>query len=139
MQPIEGITPESLWVFFYVLVAILAVAALVFKVIVFYQGQKDRKEKKEKEARGETQKPVAGIQEKLKTIETRLDSIDEKLDRDKKRLEKLEGKQDDIQAGFRALCNASLALLNHEMHNGNTEEMEAAQKGLQTYLLDQIK
>lgn len=139
MQPIQGISPDALWTFLYVLVALLVVAGLVFKVIDFAQGQKDRRKKKEQEMKGESQEPISGIRERLGIIESRLDSIEEKLDRDKKRLEQLEGKQDDIQEGFRALCSAQLAILNHEMHNGNQDEMEAAQSGLQKYLLSQIK
>ena len=134
MQPIEGITPNGLWTFAGVAVGLLAVALMVFKLVEFIQNQNDRKNS----ASGEAQEPVRAISSRLTSIEERLDSIDVKLDRDKRRLEALEGKQNEIQNGFRALCTASLALLNHEMHNGNGEEMEAAQKGLQAYLVNRV-
>ena len=134
MQPIEGITPSALWIFAGVAVGLLAISLMVFKLVEFVQGQKDRKAK----ANGRSREPVNKIETRLTAIEKRLDEIDGKLDRDKKRLENLEGKQDEIQSGFRALCTASLALLNHEMNNGNAVEMETAQKNLQAYLVNRI-
>lgn len=55
--------------------------------------------------------------------------VDRKLTRDKERIDKLED-------GQKAICRGVLALLNHELHNGNTEEMETAKKGIDTYLID---
>ena len=58
------------------------------------------------------------------------------VDSDKRRLEALESQQDDADEGFRVLCKATLALLNNVLHNGNGDEMEAAQKALQNYLIE---
>ncbi len=134
MQPIEGITPGALWIFSGVAVGILAIALMVFKLVEFIQGQKDRRNK----ASNIAQEPVAKIENRLTVIENRLNSIDDKLDRDKRRLEALEGKQDEIQSGFKALCTANLAIMNKLMHNGNDKEMEEAQKKLQDYLVSRI-
>lgn len=134
MQPIEGITPGALWITAGVLVSMLAIALMIFKLVEFIQGQRDRK----RSSQGLSQEPMRAFGVRLTAIEGRLDSIDDKLDRDKRRLEALEGKQDEIQNGFRVLCSASLAMLNHEMHNGNHQEMEDAQKKLQEYLVNRV-
>ena len=134
MEQIQGITPRALWIFAGVAVGLLAIALMIFKLVEFIQGQADRRDK----SSGNAQEPIRAITIRLTAIEDRLDSIDGKLDSDKRRIESLEGKQNEIQNGFRALCTASLALLNHEMHNGNGEEMEAAQKSLQAYLVNRV-
>lgn len=55
--------------------------------------------------------------------------VNRKLERDKERIDKLED-------GQKAICHGVLALLNHELHNGNNDEMEAAKKGIDNYLID---
>lgn len=42
----------------------------------------------------------------------------------------------DLQEGLRVTCVANIALLNHAIHNGNTAEMEAAARDLNTYLVN---
>lgn len=55
--------------------------------------------------------------------------VDAKLDRDKRRIEGLE-------EGQKAICRGVLALLNHELHNGNTDELEQAQAKISDYLIN---
>lgn len=132
LQPIEGITPSSLWTTASVLLGLAGIAIIVFKIIEFKW--KYNEHKQEEHAKG--QKPVENLDARLKNIEERLDSIDDKLSSDKHRLEALERQQDDADEGFKVLCKATLALLNNVLHNGNGDEMEAAQKALQNYLID---
>lgn len=40
----------------------------------------------------------------------------------------------DLHEGVRVQCQAVMALLNHAIHNGNTDEMAAASQRLNTYL-----
>lgn len=54
---------------------------------------------------------------------------DNKLAKDKERI-------DSLEEGQRAICRGVLALLNHELHNGNTDEMERAQNGINNYLIE---
>lgn len=129
--PIEGVTPTALWNAAYVFLAILGIVIILDKVNDIVVKRQDRKRK----IRQEQQAPVENLDTRLQKIEKRLDSIDDKLSSDKRRLEALERQQDDADAGFRALCKATLAMLNHELHNGNTDEMEAAQKVLTDYLI----
>lgn len=56
-------------------------------------------------------------------------SVDEKLSNDKERI-------DGLEEGQRAICRGVLALLNHELHNGNSDEMEKAQAGINNYLIE---
>lgn len=44
----------------------------------------------------------------------------------------------DLHEGVRVQCQAVMALLNHAIHNGNTEEMEKAASELNTYLSNKI-
>ncbi len=129
--PIEGVTPSALWNAIYVFLAVLGVVIVLDKVNDIVAKHKKRK----RDLLQEQQAPVENLDGRLQKIEKRLDSIDEKLSSDKRRLEALERQQDDADAGFRALCKATLAMLNHELHNGNTDEMEAAQKILTDYLI----
>ena len=132
VQPIEGITPSALWTTASVLLGLAGVAIIVFKIVEFRWKWVDRKQSEK--AKG--QAPVENLDARLKSIESRLNSIDEKLSSDKRRLEALERQQDYADEGFRVLCKATLALLNNVLHNGNGDEMEAAQKALQNYLIE---
>ena len=138
MNPIEGITPASFWTFLEVVVGLAALAITVFKIIEFIWKAKDRKAKAQEEHDDTRRQPVEDVRNRLNSIDSRLAEIENKLDRDNRRLNTLEGKQGDISKGFKALCTASLAMLNHSLHNGNGEEMENAQKELQKYLVDSI-
>ena len=129
--PIEGVTPSALWNAIYVFLAVLGVVIVLDKVNDIVIKRKDRKHRQQREQ----QAPVENLDGRLQKIEKRLDSIDDKLSSDKRRREALERQQDDADAGFRALCKATLAMLNHELHNGNVDEMEAAQKTLTDYLI----
>lgn len=42
----------------------------------------------------------------------------------------------DLKEGLRASCVANMALLNHAIHNGNTDEMIKAASGLNDYLIN---
>lgn len=132
VQPIEGITPSALWTTASVLLGLAGIAIIIFKIVEFRWKWVDRKQSEK--AKG--QAPVEGLDARLKSIESRLNSIDDKLSSDKRRLEALERQQDDADEGFRVLCKATLALLNNVLHNGNGDEMEAAQKALQNYLIE---
>ena len=42
----------------------------------------------------------------------------------------------DLKEGQRVICVAVMALLNHELHNGNSDEMSKASAGLNEYLIN---
>lgn len=60
--------------------------------------------------------------------------INEKLANDNRRLNAHERRQDDFQHGLMALCSGVQALLDHELHDGNSNEMEEASKNIDKWL-----
>ncbi len=61
-----------------------------------------------------------------------------KLANDKLRLDAHEKSIKDLQESTKVLCTGVLALLDHELHNGNAEQMERARDGIMVYLADQM-
>lgn len=60
----------------------------------------------------------------------------EKLDNDKRRLDKHARDIEDLREGQKYLCMGVQALLGHELHNGNTDEMKAASDGIKSWLVN---
>lgn len=148
MQPIEGITPGALWTFAAVAVGLLTVALLVFKLIEFIQGQLDRKKNREagnevrlRLAEEVSQKVTTNLEPRFRGIENEISEVNRKLENDKQRLDghertlnSISAAQKDTREGFSALAGALLAVLDHELHNGNDEQMNAARNELNRYL-----
>lgn len=59
-------------------------------------------------------------------IMTRMDDIAKKLDTDKRRLDDHEERLGDLRTGLMAVCSGVQALLEHELHDGNTDNMVEA-------------
>ena len=53
-------------------------------------------------------------------------------------LENHEKQIDELREGLTCMCQASQALLNHSLHNGNTGEMEEASDAISKYLRKKI-
>lgn len=134
---IEGITPSYLWIFLYVAVGLCALIILIDKVLDVFRRRKQRKDI----AKPELAEEIAGkVMEKLRPD---FDEIDRKLKSDHTRLDghdrdikTLYDRTDQDRNGIRALVVGVLALLNHELHNGNTSELDDAQKELNKYLIN---
>lgn len=56
----------------------------------------------------------------------RLTGVDAKLATDKRRLDSQEARLEDQHTGLMVICAGVQALLEHELHNGNTDEMKQA-------------
>ena len=65
-------------------------------------------------------------------------TITEKLSADKRELEQHEKEIRALKDGQRALCTGVMALLDHQLHNGNTGQMEDAKKDIDKYLKNLI-
>lgn len=130
LQPIEGITPGMLWTALYVLVGVCALVILADKVRAVFAGMQERKRAKRPELAEEISAKV------LAKLEPRFAEIDSKLAADKQRIDTLSAKTNNNEEGQRVLCRGVLALLNHELHNGNSDEMEKAKQGIDDYLID---
>lgn len=137
VQPIQGITPGALWTTLYVLLAFCLIIAAVYRVVEIVRKERERKQAKKPELADEISGKV------LDKLEPRLADIDRKLANDKalidnhnRQIAAVEARQDAMERGQKAQCRGVLALLNHELHNGNSDEMERAQAGMNDYLID---
>ena len=65
-------------------------------------------------------------------------SINDKLSADKRELEQHEKEIKALKDGQRALCTGVMALLDHQLHNGNADQMEDAKKDIDKYLKNLI-
>lgn len=137
LQPIEGITPSTLWTFLTVLVGICALIVLGDKVLTVFRNWKKRKEEPVDKLADDISAKV------LEKLEPRFQAIDQKLSNDKatidshtRQIESLAKRADGTDTGIKAINRGVLALLNHALHNGNTDELENAQKGINDYLID---
>lgn len=99
------VTPDQLMTTVYVLLAIFAGIVTVDKVVDIVK---------------KWQSPKTDTEKKLAT--------------DKQRLDNHENDIKDLQESTKVLCSGVLALLDHELHNGNTEQMEKARDGIINYL-----
>lgn len=136
IKPIEGITPGMIWTFVAVLVGLAALYVLYGKVRETYQKNKKMKDPENKLA----DEISARVLEKL---EPRFSEIDKKLANDKatldghtRQIEALATRTNGNEDGVKALSRGVLALLNHTLHNGNTDELEHAQQALNDYLIE---
>ena len=144
VQPIEGITPTMLWNTVLVLLGICAIVVLVYKVIEIARKEHERKEKKNKLVDRDLTDEIAD--KVLEKLEPRFKDIEDKLDKDKNRLDNHEASikslntsLDSIKDGMQVTADALTAILDHELHNGNEDQMKTARDELQKYTNGLIK
>lgn len=111
--------PAGGWVWFAMcLIALLELYNLVSSARKNYLEEKKRKEE-----------PDATLQERMAAFEKYLGN-------DKRRLDDHEMQISDIRGGQKANCKGVQALLEHELHNGNAEEMQKASQEINDWLLN---
>ncbi len=64
----------------------------------------------------------------------RMDDVMKKLDMDKRRLDDHENRLGDLRTGLMAVCAGVQALLEHELHDGNTNTMVEASGEIDNWL-----
>lgn len=89
---------------------------------VFATARKNAREEKKRQA------------EPTVTLEGEITGINKKLGMDKLRLDEHEKRLADLRNGLMASCAGVQALLEHELHNGNADEMQSASKEINTWL-----
>lgn len=144
MQPIEGITPASLWNFVAVLVGLAALVVLFYKVVEIMRKEHDRKEQKNKLSdKGLTDEIADKV---LSKLEPRFQDIEKKLDADKNRLDNhetsirvLSSSIEAITDGMAVTCDALTAILDHELRTCADDHMQKARDDLQKYTNGLIK
>ena len=107
-------------IFLIVLVALMGVFVLVGNVIKTFRDIKKPREDMREDLRVE----VNNLKDKIERIETVIDTHGVEIK--------------DIRHTNRIQCQAVRALLNHAIHDGNTDEMLRAAGALDDYLTDKI-
>lgn len=119
----EELTPSAIWTAVGVFVGLLLLFVIIVNAVEKWRALRQPK----RDADTAMDDRLTAIEDKLKNDKARLDGIDRRLglmDRD----------TEDIYKGFGAMCNALRALLEHELHNGNADQMQAASSALNNYL-----
>ena len=132
---IQGITPGMLWTALAVIVGLGVLYVLYGNVRkTYYDGQE---RKKERQANGDTtiKGQLDKIQKDLGEIGEFMRETNARFDRDNRRLNALDKRVDGLETGQKAQCRGVLALLNHELHNGNSDEMEKSKQIIEDYLI----
>ena len=70
------------------------------------------------------------------TVKETLADHGKKLDNDKRMLDRHDGELADIRQGQRSTCRGVQALLEHELHNGNADDMKEASDEINRWLLE---
>ncbi len=161
MPTYQGIAPWMLWVAVVAGVVLCVAIAAVWKVIEINRSEKKRKHDEIAEiASNAVDKKVEEVADDISkkisdSFKDQFDSVYKKLDADKTRieaqerrsmehdraLERIESTLDnvdsnirDMREGFTCLARGTIASLNHQIHNGNSDELVEAAAGLNKYL-----
>ena len=81
-------------------------------------------------------KELFGKKEDANAFATHCKNAEERLRAGEKHIAENHDNISDLREGNRVMCYALMALLGHEMRTSNGEEMEAAQKELNRYLIN---
>lgn len=157
----QGVAPWMIPVAVLVGIVFCVAFVAVWKVVEINRGEKKRKrDEMTAIAEGVVQSKVDTLAEDISqkvtdAMQSKFDAIDKKLEADKVRIESAERRSNehdkaleriestlesvdanikDIHEGFTYLARGTIATLNHEIHNGNKEELEDAARELDKYL-----
>ena len=136
IKPIEGITPGMLWTFLGVLIGLAALYVLYGKVRETYAKNKRMKDPGKKLADEISARVLEKLEPRFSEIERKLANDKATIDGHSRQMETLAKRADGNEDGIKALSRGVLALLNHALHNGNSDELEHAQQTLNDYLIE---
>lgn len=118
MEWIKSLTTDNLLTFLLIAAALLWIYNLIASAVKNHREMKAPKLNKDK------------------SITDRLVEHERFLANNKRRLELHDGEIDDLREGTRKNCAGVKALLNHQLHDGNNEEMERAASDLDAWLIN---
>ena len=157
----QGIAPWMLWVAVLAGIAIYVAIAALWKVVEINRGEKKRKQdeirsiaedavddKVDSLADDISRKVMDAMKDKFEAIDRKLENDkldiesakkrsaehDRALERIEQTLENVDKNITDMSEGFTYLARGTIATLNHQIHNGNKEELEEAAKELNRFL-----
>lgn len=136
LPPIEGVTPGMLWTALIVLIAGAGLYVLYGKVRETYVKNKKLKDPGNKLADEISAKVIEKMEPRFAEIDRKLANDKEQIDAHTRQINSIEKAQSMSDKAEKALCRGVLALLNHDLHNGNSDEMEKAQEGINEYLIN---
>lgn len=116
MAEVETLTVHNIYIFFLVLVALAGLFVLFGKVVDTVRSLKNPQDKREE------------------SLENHQDACDRKFASDKRELDNHRQRIEALEDGQKVQCAALHALLEHAIHNGNTDEMKKASTNLFNYL-----
>ena len=126
---INGITMELFWTYLFVFVALCGIITILLNTLEKILAWRKRKAQPLTDAK-------ADIMTMLANDKHRLDAQDAIVSEHARRLDKLERRADTVEQGQKVQCKALMALLDHELHNGNADQMSEASREINDYLLD---
>lgn len=123
LDAINGITPSALWTALAVVVLLCGVVSIVLGAVEKINAVRQRKAK-----------PAQDMSDDLVEINRKLSTDNARLDDHTRTMAEHDGKLADLRTGLMATCTGVQALLEHELHNGNADEMQQASKGIEKWL-----
>lgn len=138
VRPIEGITPEMLWNFVLVLLAICAIVVLIYKVVEIARKEHERKVKQQQmQGRDLTDdiadKVIAKLEPKFKEIEEKLASDKERLDSHERRLNACDSELERIGQNTEKMLDVMDGLLMHFISGNDVDKLRQVKADLDHY------
>ena len=139
LPAIEGFTPDMLWIFLIVLIGLAALFVLAYKVVDIIRTEVERKKERKQAEKPELADEISS--KVIQLLEPRMSEIDRKLENDKSMLDMhtrqinaLSTRTDKQESGILALSMGVLALINHTLYDGNTDELTNAKTAINDYV-----
>ena len=136
---IEGFTPDMLWIFLIVLIGMAALFVLAYKVVDIIRKEVERKKERKQAEKPELADEISS--KVIQLLEPRMSEIDRKLENDRSMLDMhtrqinaLGTRTDKQESGILALSMGVLALINHTLYDGNTDELTNAKTAINDYV-----
>lgn len=124
----QNVTPDMLWTFVLVLAAVCGFALTVTGLVKNIRDLRKPSKQREDERDAEFRRYFDNDKRHIEEAERRLSSVE-------KRLTPLEESEKEQSLDIQVLMSGVLALLDHELHNGNEDQMRDARKQIETRLI----
>lgn len=109
-------------------IVLLALCGAALTVVNLIKGIRDLRKPNEEH--------VNDVHKMLANDKSRLDAHDRQLEHIAKRIDGVEHSTSEQGKDIRELMNGVMALLEHELHNGNSDEMDGASKSIKRRLIE---
>ena len=128
-----------LWIFLIVLIGLAALFVLAYKVVDIIRKEVERKKERKQAEKPELADEISS--KVIQLLEPRMSEIDRKLENDRSMLDMhtrqinaLGTRTDKQESGILALSMGVLALINHALYDGNSDELTNAKTAINDYV-----